>query len=203
MNMPRVILIGGAPMVGKSAAGRLLAARLGYASFSTDDLGQAVRAATNRESHPALHLMDGFDYREYYVSRSIDQLIQDADQYHEALWAPAKEVITAHATWGTPAVIDGWSLQPEKVAALDQGAARSVWLVAGKNLFETRLRGNADFFRGASDEEKMVRHFLERSLAVNDRIHEAAKKMGLPLVKVEETDTPGDICERCYTVLPQ
>ena len=72
MKIPKVIVIGGAPIVGKSAAPRRLAVRLEYGCISTDDPNQAIRAATSRESHPAFHAMDGLDYREYYISYSVD-----------------------------------------------------------------------------------------------------------------------------------
>ena len=201
MRIPKVILIGGAPIVGKSAAARQLAVRLEYGCFSTDDLNQAVRAATSRESHPAFHTMDGLDYREYYTSHSVDQLINDADQYHKALWEPVKEVIKAHATWGSSTVIEGWSLQPEKVMDLGMVEVQSVWLVADRNLFEARVRCKPDFFRGASNEGQMIRHFLERSVIFNDRIRETAGRLGLPLIEVTETDSPAEICERCYCLL--
>jgi len=63
MNYPRVMLIGGAPMSGKTTVAHRLAATLGYGCLSTDDLGEAMRAVTTKDSHPHLHPMDGYDYR--------------------------------------------------------------------------------------------------------------------------------------------
>jgi len=64
MSYPRVILIGGAPMSGKTMVAHRLAATLGYGCLSTDDLGEAIRAVTTKDSHPHLHPMDGYDYRD-------------------------------------------------------------------------------------------------------------------------------------------
>ena len=50
MSYPRVILIGGAPMSGKTAVAHMLAATLGYGCLSTDDLGAAIRAVTTKDS---------------------------------------------------------------------------------------------------------------------------------------------------------
>ena len=116
MAAPKVILIGGAPMTGKSAAARLVAAQLGYGCMSTDDIGQAIEAVTTPQSHPALHRMVGQDYREYYVARSITQLIADAEVRHAALWPALERIIVSHASWGTPLVLEGWALQPDAVA---------------------------------------------------------------------------------------
>jgi Zeta toxin len=43
---PKVILVGGCPGAGKTTLGRAIAARLGYASLTIDDLLGAARAIT-------------------------------------------------------------------------------------------------------------------------------------------------------------
>lgn len=90
-----MILIGGPPMIGKTTIARRLAARLDYGTMSTDDLGQSIRAVTTPDSHPNLHLMSGIDYREYYVSRSTERLIQDAENQHQASCLPSKQLSVA------------------------------------------------------------------------------------------------------------
>jgi hypothetical protein len=100
MSYPRVILISGAPMSGKTTVAHRLAAILGYGCLSTDDLGEAIRAVTTKDSHPHLHPMEGYDYREYYVTRSPDALIADVSREHRALWPAVERVIRTHATWG-------------------------------------------------------------------------------------------------------
>jgi 2-phosphoglycerate kinase len=52
MSYPRVILIGGAPMTGKTTVAHMLAATLGYGCLATDDLGEAIRAVTTKDSIP-------------------------------------------------------------------------------------------------------------------------------------------------------
>jgi 2-phosphoglycerate kinase len=115
MSYPRVILIGGAPMSGKTTVASRLAATLGYGCLSTDDLGEAIRAVTTKDVHPHLHPMEGYDYREYFVTRSPDALITDVTREHHALWPAVQSVIRKHATWGAPIVMEGWSLWPEWV----------------------------------------------------------------------------------------
>ena len=90
-----MILIGAHPMIGKTTIARKLAAGLDYGTMSTDDLGQSIRAVTTPDSHPNLHLMSGIDYREYYVSRSIERLIQDAENQHQASCLPSKQLSVA------------------------------------------------------------------------------------------------------------
>ena len=91
-----MILIGAHPMIGKTTIARRLAAGLDYGTMSTDDLGQSIKAVTTPDSHPNLHLMSGIDYREYYVSRSTERLIQDAENQHQASCLPSKQLSVAH-----------------------------------------------------------------------------------------------------------
>jgi 2-phosphoglycerate kinase len=90
-----VILIGGPPMIGKTTIASRLAARLDYGTMSTDDLGQCIRDVTTPDSHPNLHLMSGIDHREYYVSRSTERLIRDAENQPQASCLPSKQLSAA------------------------------------------------------------------------------------------------------------
>jgi len=94
-------------MSGKTTVAYRLAAILGYGCLSTDDLGEAIRAVTTKDSHPHLHPMDGYDYREYYGTRSPDALIADVSLEHRALWPAVERVIRKHATWAHQALLKG------------------------------------------------------------------------------------------------
>ena len=82
-------------MFGKTTIARRLAARLDYGTMSTDDLGQSIRDVTTPDSHPNLHLMSGIDHREYYVSRSTERLIRDAENQPQASCLPSKQLSAA------------------------------------------------------------------------------------------------------------
>jgi 2-phosphoglycerate kinase len=199
---PKVILIGGAPMTGKSTLGRALAARLGYGCLSTDDLGQAINALTTTESHPALHEVDGADYREYCITRSVPELIADAERRHAALWPAIAAVITAHAAWwDDPTLIEGWALYPARVAGLGLPDVASVWLVADDEALEARLRAATDFISGVSDEQTLIRNFLARSRWQNARISREAAEAGLPAITVSGQTETADIVARCSHLL--
>ena len=172
---------------------RKLAARLEYGCLSTDDLGQAIGAATTAKSHPAFHEMDGIDYREYYVTHSLVELIADVERRHAALWPALARVITTHAAWGDPTVIEGWALYPARVAALRLPDYASLWLVADDAVLEARVRAAADFYRGASDEETMIRHFIERSRCYNERVREEAWRLEMPVISVTLETTVDEI----------
>ena len=184
MSYPRVILIGGAPMVGKTTVASRLAATLGYGCLSTDDLGEALRAVTTKDSHPHLHPMEGYDYREYYITRSLDALIADVSLEHQALWPAIQRVIHKHATWGTPIVMEGWSLWPERVIQLRLPSVQALWLVAQEETLRDRMGKARAFYGGASDEEAMRQQYLARSFWYNTRLQEAVTTFGLPGIVV-------------------
>ncbi len=179
MSYPRVILIGGAPMSGKTTVAHRLAATLGYGCLSTDDLGEAIRAVTTKDAHLHLHPMDGYDYREYFVTRSPDALIADISLEHHTMWPAVQRVIRKHATWGQPIVIEGWHLWPERVTQLRLPNVHALWFVANEETLHERMVKAVEFYGGASDEEAMMRHYLARSFWYNARLKEAVKKFAL------------------------
>ena len=66
MTIPKVLLIGGPPFVGKTVA-RRLASRYRYGCISKDDIGKAVGTVTTIQTHPGLHTADDIDYRDYFT----------------------------------------------------------------------------------------------------------------------------------------
>jgi len=201
MSHPRVILIGGAPMSGKTTVAYRLAATFGYGCLSTDDLGEALRAVTTKDSHPHLHPMDGYDYREYYVTRSPDALIADVTREHRALWPAVQSVIRKHATWGKPIVIEGWGLWPERVTQLRLPSVRALWFVADEQTLHERLVQAVEFYGGASNEEAMRDHYLARSFWYNARLKEAVKQFALTSIELPSRAPVHAIVEMCLEQL--
>jgi 2-phosphoglycerate kinase len=201
MSYPRVILIGGAPMSGKTTVAHRLAAILGYGCLSTDDLGEAIRAVTTKDSHPHLHPMDGYDYREYYVTRSPDALIADVSLEHRALWPAVESVIRKYATWGAPSVIEGWSLWPERVTQLQLTSVRSLWFVAHEQTLYERMVTAVEFYGGASDEAAMMGHYLARSFWYNARLKEAVNKFALTSIELPLRAPVHEVVEMCLEQL--
>jgi 2-phosphoglycerate kinase len=136
----RVLIIGGPPMAGKTTLGRRLAARLRWRLISGDDLSLAARGVTRPETHPALHAMNGIDYREYYPRYSVEELIQHMRDDHEALWEGMRKVIFAHSTWAGPAVVEGWQFYPGQIVGKKLANVRSIWLNPDRETLESRIR---------------------------------------------------------------
>jgi 2-phosphoglycerate kinase len=201
MSYPRVILIGGAPMSGKTTVASRLAATLGYGCLSTDDLGEAIRAVTTKDAHPHLHPMEGYDYREYFVTHSPDALIADLRREHHALWPAVESVIRKHATWGAPIVMEGWSLWPEWVTQLQLPSVHALWFVAKEETLHERMVKAVAFYGGASDEAAMMQHYLARSCWYNARLKEAVKQFALTSIELPPRAPVHAIVEMCLEQL--
>ena len=194
MEHARVLLIGGAPGVGKTTLGRSLAIRLGITSLTIDDLLTAAKAVTTPGSHPGLHVMQGLNYIEYFTGSSLERLQADATRQHEAAWPAVEKVIRNHASWGSPVVIDGWALDPRRVAQLDLNSVMSFWLVAGPGVLEERERRNIAFTRDSPDPERMLKNFLARSLWYNQLIKEQAGELQLNVLEQNGELSTDELC---------
>lgn len=195
MDHPKVILIGGAPGAGKTTLGRNLAIKLGITSLTVDDLMTAAKAVTTPDSHPGLHVMSRMHWVDYFTMTAVDQLIDDANIQHEATWPAVEKVIRYHAaSWGSPIVIDGWALRPERVAQLDLENVKTFWLVTEPAVLEERESTNVDFIRDSPDPPRMLRNFLARSLWYNEMIKEQATELGQNLLYQSGETSVDELC---------
>ena len=199
MKYPKVIFLGGAPMVGKTTIARIIASRLQYACISTDDIGAAIASVTGSASHPAFHYMGDRDYREYYIASSKDELIRDINNQHEALWPALLTLFRNHSTWGTAALIEGWALRPSYISQLS-GDISGLFLLSDDALIEERTR-SSDFSEGASDEETMIQRYLERSLWYNAQLRDQVVRLGLKAISISLEMRPEEIADECMRLL--
>lgn len=194
MKYPKVIFIGGAPMIGKTTAAYLVASRLQYGCISTDDIGSGISAVTSSISHPAFHYMSKYDYSEYYIKRESKKMIQDINDQHEALWPAILNIIQNHSTWGTATIIEGWALRPDYVTQLS-GDIDGLFLVADDILIENRVR-SSNFSERASDKDTMIRKYIERSLWYNSYIRTQVAHLSLKQISISGEMQPEEIADK-------
>jgi hypothetical protein len=183
MKKVNVFLIGGAPGVGKTSLGLALAAKLGIASVTIDDLLTVAQTVTTPETHPGLHVMRKVPYLEYFTNSSLDQLKADAELQHEATWPIVKNLILKHTGWApSPIVMDGWHLSPSKVAELNFPGVWSGWIVIEPSILVEREKKNLQWLQGSSNPERMLENFLARSLWYNQLIQAEASELELNIL---------------------
>jgi 2-phosphoglycerate kinase len=203
MTIPKVVLIGGPPFVGKSAAARCFASRYGYGCISSDDIGKAIGVVTTVQTHPGLHTVDDTDYQEYFTVTSVDALIDHARRSHGIIWPALEKIIRTHSTWGDPLVMEGYALWPEQVMATDFASTGAVWLACDDQLLEARIRSQTSFYRGASDEEALIANFLRRSSRYNELMVESAMEYGATVISVEIGHSVEDVADLCVSALAE
>jgi 2-phosphoglycerate kinase len=197
MAYPRVILIGGAPNMGKTTTAIHMAGEMGRICLSTDDIGMAVRAVASTETHPDLHPVAGQDYHTYYKTHLPAELVDRANRSDSALWPAIRAIIHAHAEWREPAVIEGWGLRPEWVAAINLPEVASVWLVGDEETVKQRLLGDAGFIEWVAGEELVAEHTVEQNVLFNRMLAESADRLHLPLIDVSGKVSPSEVLQRC------
>ena len=195
-DMPKVMVLGGAPFSGKSTVSRLLANRRGIDLIHTDDLGTAVKATSVDADKGVVDPMAGDDYREYYLRRAVTTLLQEALVAHRALWPAVRAVIRARSDWGAPAIIEGWAFLPELIAEDLPADYWCGWLMVDDSLFEPRVRERACFYRGASDEERLIEQYAARSAAFNQHLQVQTAACGLSTIRPKPRKTPEQTVER-------
>ncbi len=199
MTIPRVVLIGGAPFIGKSAAARCIAARYEYGCISIDDIAKAVGSVTSDFTDP----MNGMDWRDYFTRTSVDILLDHATKSRKRLWPAIDKIVRTHSTWGDPLLMEGYALWPEQVMAAGFTATGAVWLTCDEDLLESRIRSLPDFYQGAVDEEALITNFLRRSSRFNELIIESAVECRATVITVGTGYSVDDVADLCVSALAE
>jgi 2-phosphoglycerate kinase len=201
MTLPRVVLIGGPPYVGKSAVARCIAARHDYGCIATDDIGKAVRAVQGALARQSPDPMSGRDWREYFAATPVSVLLEHDAVSRKRLWPAIDRIVRAHASWDDPIVIEGYALWPEQVMAAGFTATGAVWLTGGDRLLASRVRSNPAFYAGAADEEALIGNFVRRSSRYGELMCQSALRCGASVIAVLPDQPVDEIADRCVVAL--
>lgn len=195
MAYPKVVVIGGPSMVGKSSVARAIASQLGYGCISTDDIGLAIKSVTTSDTHPRAHAMDGIDLFDYYQSHSSHEMLEEGMRFHDEIWPGIEASIRAHASCSFPIVYEGWAMWPERVGKLlsEHDNVDAIWLTASDDLLSERVRATNRPYQTDSDKKLMVEKYLPRNIKYNRLMLDAVKQLGLRYIEVDVSDSVDDI----------
>jgi hypothetical protein len=94
-------------------------------------------------------------------------------------------------------ILEGWQLDPARVASLSHPQLRACRLLMNDAVLEARLRADTAFYHGCADAERLIRHYLARSRWVNDRVRQAAVHGAGAVLEVKPGETVDAIVARC------
>jgi len=196
MKMPRVVLIGGAPFVGKSSVARCIAARFKYGCISTDDITRAVGAVC-----PETDTIPAMDWRDYFTETPVELLIEHAAHTRRRIWPAVEKIVHTHAEWDAPLVMEGYGLWPESVMPAEFPNTGAVWLNCDERILEFRIRSDPGFYRGAENEEAFIQNFLLRSKLYNELMVQSANKCDAAVITLVSNHSVEDIADLCIAAI--
>lgn len=200
----KVLLVGGAPLSGKTTLAARMATRLDWDHLHGDDLARAARALAPAPLRAVLDYMAGHDWRDYYLAKSLNEQLEGALAAHRAVWPAIEAIVEARLTWGRPAVIDWWGLIPEIVVASKHArspSVRALWLHVPGDVFASRLEREPGFYRGARDERGLIAAFAVRSQAFNDLYRAEALKQGCSVLGAAPAESVEALADRAIALI--
>ena len=191
----KVILIGGSPMTGKTTLATNLAIRYKCNCISTDDIGEILQ--TENDINP----MKGFDYREYYIRKSAEDLATEVLRYHCKIWRATKRLIKIHSTWSNPIIIEGWSLYPKLIKNIKNENIKCLWLIADENILKKRIIAKRSFYQGATNEVEMIFKYLQRSNWHNKKLYDEVVELKEDYIKINNNLTKKKLIDKAIDII--
>jgi 2-phosphoglycerate kinase len=184
----RIILIGGAPTVGKSSIARKLAERYKMPWISTDQIRELMRGTTSRKDYPYLfqhhNALANMGVR-YLTKNSATEIVRRHNEENKEVWKGVEALIEGDYDWNS-FIIEGIAILPclaKKVMAKNKRVT-SIFLV---NDDENAIR-KVIYTRGLWDEadkypDSVKEKEVEWVMAYNAYIVREARRYNLPVVK--------------------
>jgi 2-phosphoglycerate kinase len=188
----RVALIGGTSHTGKSTTARVVAARLGGETVSTDKL---ARHPGRPWPTPTWVVPD--HVAEHYRTLTPDELIASVLAHYGRMWPMVRESIEARVADATaaPLVLEGSALWPELVAEVDLPGVRAVWLTAADALVDARICSESRLEEADPAGRQLIESFAARTRLYNARMLTQVRRLGLPLVEVTAAMSEGEVAD--------
>ncbi len=114
MEKRQIILIGGAPTVGKTSIAKLLSKHLGIPWISTDMIREIMRGTVDNEDYPNLLKYNSYSAKEYLTNFSAEEIIKHQDAESEEVWVGVKALIDNSYPWKS-FIIEGVAIVPHFV----------------------------------------------------------------------------------------
>lgn len=192
--MNKIILIGGAPTVGKSYVARHLAEELKLPWMSTDTIREWMREMLkDKENYPYLFELafeNHPDPETFLGTKTVEEIIEHENNEAQEVWKGVESLIDTDCVWGS-FIVEGIAIIPSLVSEMinENKKVKAVFLV-DENKERTReiiyTRGLWDDADKYTDDVKEKE--VEWAGAYNKWLREEAKKFNLPVVEIGHRD---------------
>lgn len=183
--MGSIILIGGAPTVGKSYLARALSEDLKLPWISSDGIRDMMRRLVRHKDYPKLFNPEGTTAEEFLRAHTPQQIVDlEIEQSIEA-WKGVKAFIDADFTW-KDFIIEGVNILPKLVAEYESEHTIIPLFLVDDDEARTKevvyTRGLWDDAKTYSDDVKPVE--VKWALLFSQWLEGEAKKYGFPCIKI-------------------
>jgi len=187
--MNKVILIGGAPIVGKSYTARKIGEELKLPWISTDTIREQMRKIVNKKDYPHLFVFPNYNAEkgvEFLTKKSAKEIVKFQNEESQEVWKGVKALIEIEYVW-RDFIVEGVAILPDLVKELSikDKQIKAVFLIDNdrerirKTIFTRGLWADADKYPD-SVKEKEVEWVME----FNKYISCEAKKYGYAVIDI-------------------
>lgn len=195
LNIPLVILLGGATGVGKSTVATLLAARLGITRvISTDAIREVLRAAVSRDLLPMLHVssFNADTVLEVPLAEASASVIMGFQEQVQLVSVGVKALIARAIEEGTDIIVEGAHLVPGFMQGWEEEFSEAVVVpivmsVGAEELHRSHFEVRAAEVRNRP-RDKYLSSF-EKIRTIQGYINSLAKERDVPVVEVFDLDS--------------
>lgn len=200
--MENIILIGGAPTVGKSYLGKRLAEELKLPWISTDTIREILRkVVTNQQQFPHLLHTERYTAEQYLTTFTPEQIVRHQIEESHDTWKGVKALIETDYVWKS-FIVEGVGILPELVHKdfAENKAVKPIFLITENKerihevVFKRGLWDDADKY---SDSLKDVE--VEWAYGFSKWLHAEAEKYNYPIYEVKNMDFPIEEIKKLIT----
>ena len=109
-----IILIGGAPTVGKSSLAKKLAEESHLPWISTDTIRDLMREVVKKDNYPDLFYFTEQDLNEYLKNKTAQQIVEDQNRESRAVWKGVEAIIRTDYNWDL-FIVEGVAVLPDLI----------------------------------------------------------------------------------------
>lgn len=190
MNEQQIILIGGAPTVGKSKMAQLLSEHLNIPWISTDQIREVMRGVLKEDDCPVLFRNKNISGKEFLKKYSASEIVHREIEEAEETWEGVKAFIKNSYPWKN-FIVEGVAILPHLIVQdfKENLSIKPIFLIdedADRIREVVFTRGLWDDARTYPDEVKEKE--VEWALLFSHGLRKEAEQFGYPIVDVEKQE---------------